>query len=165
MQTQWIRSLQLGLGAAALCMAGLAAAQPAAAAAGSTPPPAVAGADQGKPGPQHQHEHKKHHHGKKHHHQDRMESMDHKGHGKGYDRNDPAQREAAAVREQSRRGGVESGGGMDQFQRNALARCDVFKSEADRRSCVGRVKDGQASGSIEGGGLLREYTEQVLVPR
>jgi hypothetical protein len=44
-----------------------------------------------------------------------------------------------------------------------VARCDVFKNEADRRSCVDRVKDGQVSGSVEGGGVLREYTEQVPV--
>lgn len=152
MKNPWIRPLQLCLGAAVLSMAGLASAQPTppagSMAAPPPPPPSAAPhADHAKPGPKHHHKH--------------MERKDHKGPDKrGYDRRDPAQHEAAAVREQSSRGGVQSG---DHFQRNAVARCDVFKNEADRRSCVDRVKDGQISGSVEGGGVLREYTEQVPV--
>lgn len=144
MKNPWIRPLQLCIGAAVLGMAGLATAQPAPGPDGMPPPPPAA--EKAKP-----HHHKKHadRHG------------DSKGPAKrGYDRRDPAQHEAAAVQEQSRRGGVQSG---DHFQRNAVARCDVFKNEGDRRSCVERVKDGQVSGSVEGGGVLREYTEQVPV--
>ncbi|MBK0112870.1 hypothetical protein IAE24_13000 [Delftia sp. S65] len=141
MKNPWIRPLQLCIGAAVLGMAGLAAAQPAPGPDGMPPPPPAA--EKAKP----------HHHHKKH--------AEPKGPAKrGYDRRDPAQHEAAAVQEQSRRGGVQSG---DHFQRNAVARCDVFKNEGDRRSCVERVKDGQVSGSVEGGGVLREYTEQVPV--
>ncbi|MBB1649413.1 MULTISPECIES: hypothetical protein [Delftia] len=146
MKNPWIRPLQLCIGAAVLGMAGLATAQPGPGPDGAPPPPPPA-AEKAKP----------HHHHKKH----ADQHTDHKGPAKrGYDRRDPDQHEAAAVKEQSRRGGVQSG---DHFQRNAVARCDVFKNEGDRRSCVERVKDGQVSGSVEGGGVLREYTEQVPV--
>lgn len=144
MKNPWIRPLQLCIGAAVLGMAGLATAQPGPGPDGAPPPPPPA-AEKAKP----------HHHHKKH----ADQHTDHKGQ-RGYDRRDPDQHEAAAVKEQSRRGGVQSG---DHFQRNAVARCDVFKNEGDRRSCVERVKDGQVSGSVEGGGVLREYTEQVPV--
>ncbi|CAB5693487.1 Uncharacterised protein [Delftia tsuruhatensis] len=139
MKNPWIRPLQLCIGAAVLGMAGLATAQPAPPADGAPPPPPAA--EKAKP-----HHHKKH--------ADKGPAQ------RGYDRRDPAQHEAAAVKEQARRGGIQSG---DHFQRNAVARCDVFKNEADHRSCVDRVKDGQVSGSVEGGGVLREYTEQVPV--
>ncbi|WP_289241886.1 hypothetical protein [Delftia sp.] len=116
-------------------MAGLATAQPGPGPDGTPPPPPAE--EKAKP----HHLHKKH--------------AEHKGPAKrGYDRRDPAQHEAAAVQEQSRRGGVQSG---DNFQRNAVARCDVFKNEGDRRSCVERVKDGQVSGSVEGGGVPRVH--------
>ncbi len=143
MKNPWIRPLQLCIGAAVLGMAGLATAQPAPPADGAPPPPPAA--EKAKP-----HHHKKH--------------AEPKGTAKrGYDRRDPAQHEAAAAAEQARsKGGIQPG---DHFQRNALARCDVFKNEADRHSCVDRVKDGQVSGSVEGGGVLREYTEQVPVMR
>lgn len=141
MKNPWIRPLQLCLGAAVLGMAGLAAAQPAPPPEGAPPPPPPA--EKAKPHP------KKH--------------ADHMAPAKrGYDRRDPAQHEAAAVKEQSRRGGIQSG---DNFERNAMARCDAFKNDGDRRSCMDRVKDGQVSGSVQGGGVLREYTEQVPVPR
>ena len=50
---------------------------------------------------------------------------------------------------------------MDQYQRNALKRCDVFKTEEDRRSCVARVHHAQVTGSVEGGGVLRMYSETL----
>ena len=50
------------------------------------------------------------------------------------------------------------------YQQNALRRCGVFKTEADREACVGRMLDSQASGSVEGGGVLRSYTQKVLIP-
>lgn len=75
----------------------------------------------------------------------------------------PQQHEAAAVRAEERAGRMPRGQDMDQYQRNALARCDVFREADDRRSCAERVRSGESSGSVRDGGVLREYTEQVPV--
>lgn len=75
----------------------------------------------------------------------------------------PQQHEAAAVRAEERAGRMPRGQDMDQYQRNALARCDVFRNADDRRSCAERVRSGESSGSVRDGGMLREYTEQVPV--
>lgn len=64
-------------------------------------------------------------------------------------------REAAAARQ----GQLTDPGSS--FRENATARCAVFKTEEDRRACVGRVAQGQDSGSVQGGGILREYTYTV----
>lgn len=135
MKNPWIRSLQLTLGACAVALSGLASAQPAPPPEGAPPPPPAA--EKAKPHPPKA------------------------APKRGYDRRDPAQHEAAAVREQSRHGGIQSG---SNFENNAMARCDAFKNDGDRRSCMDRVRDGQTSGSVQGGGMLREYTEQVPMP-
>lgn len=69
-------------------------------------------------------------------------------------------KEAAAARQADRQGQL-SGGSNDELTRNALARCAVFKMEEDKRACESRVTKGQDSGSVEGGGILREYTYTV----
>jgi hypothetical protein len=141
----WIRPVQLGLGALALSMAGWASAQPAAPA--DTPAPAA----QKAPAKPHMGKHHRHHH--------RGDKAQ-----RGY--RDPAAHEAAAARDEARRGKLESKAAPDdQLQRNALARCDVFKVELDRQACTERVRNGQVSGSVEGGGTITEYTQQVPVPR
>lgn len=49
---------------------------------------------------------------------------------------------------------------------NALMRCDVFKSDADRSACKARVmNDTNAQGSITGGGVLREAETAVPAPQ
>lgn len=75
----------------------------------------------------------------------------------------PHQHEAAAVRAEERAGRMPRGQDMDQYQRNAVARCDVFREAEDRRSCAERVRSAEVSGSVRDGGVLREYTEQVPV--
>lgn len=40
----------------------------------------------------------------------------------------------------------------------ATQRCNVFKDDTDRQACVARVRDGAVSGSVNGGGILREST-------
>lgn len=85
--------------------------------------------------------------------------------GQRHDQRDVAEgsssaREAAAARQADRRGQL-SGGSSEELTRNALARCAVFKVEEDRRACASRVTQGQDSGSVEGGGILREYTYSV----
>jgi len=47
------------------------------------------------------------------------------------------------------------------FERNAVARCEAFTAMEDRRSCVERTRQPAAGGSVSGGGVLREYTETV----
>lgn len=61
--------------------------------------------------------------------------------------------------------GRHDGSSMSTYERNALARCDVFKQEGDRHSCVERMRGGSVSGSVRDGGVLREYSEQVPVRR
>lgn len=146
MTRTWIRPVQLGLSALALSMAGWASAQTAAPADAPPPPPAAEKKAPAKP------------HAGKHH------RPHHRG-DKAQHHKDPASREAAAAREEARRGKLDSKAPEDQLQRNALARCDVFKNDLDRQACSERVRNGQVSGSVEGGGTITEYTQQVPVPR
>ena len=123
-----LRSLQITVAAAALGLSGYAAAQPAA--------PAHA-------------KHAKKGHG-------------HKAKGGHHDSRAVAEgssssREAAAAVQADRQGQL-SGGSNDQLRSNALARCAVFKVEEDKRACESRITQGQGSGSVQGGGVLREYT-------
>ncbi|BBL25508.1 hypothetical protein [Comamonas terrigena] len=148
MTRTWIRPVQLGLSALALSMAGWAGAQTAAPADAPPPPPAMMKKAPDKP-PMGKH-HRPHHRGDK---------AQHSG-----DR-DPATREAGAAREEARRGKLDTKTPEDQFQRNALARCEVFKTDLDRQACVGRVRSGQVSGSVQDGGTITEYTQQVPVPQ
>lgn len=52
-------------------------------------------------------------------------------------------------------------GNPDDYARNALARCSVFKTQEDQKACVERVRQPVAEGSVSGGGVLREYTYTV----
>ncbi|MDF1486134.1 hypothetical protein PY257_13245 [Ramlibacter sp. H39-3-26] len=58
---------------------------------------------------------------------------------------------------QAERAGQLAGGDAATYERNALQRCAVFKSAEDRSDCRARMSGGgTTSGSVEGGGLLRE---------
>lgn len=46
------------------------------------------------------------------------------------------------------------------YERNALARCEVFKTHENRMACVERMRQ-TPQGSVEGGGLLWEFSYQV----
>ena len=50
--------------------------------------------------------------------------------------------------------------GPTDYERNAFARCEVFKVPEDRAACVKRLQQ-MPQGSVEGGGLLREYSYEV----
>lgn len=80
----------------------------------------------------------------------------------------PQQHEAAAVAgERHKSAGAHHNTGAqqgNQLERNALRRCEIFKTDDDRRACVERVRQPQISGSVEGGGVIREYTQTVQVP-
>ena len=86
------------------------------------------------------------------------------GHGKYAT---PQHHEAAAVAgERSRGAGPHNPGAgqPNEFERNALRRCEIFKTDLDRQACVERVRQPQISGSVQGGGVLREYTQTYQVP-
>ena len=71
-------------------------------------------------------------------------------------------REASAALQETRRGNLDDG--QAQFERNRLLRCDRQPPE-DRHDCVRRMSgEGFTSGSVEGGGILRELVTPV-VPR
>ena len=124
-----LRSLQITVAAAALGLSGYAAAQPAAPA------------------------HAKHAHKKGHGHKAKGAHHDARAVAEG----SSSSREAAAAVQADRQGQL-SGGSNDQLRNNALARCAVFKVEEDKRACEARITQGQGSGSVQGGGVLREYT-------
>ncbi len=50
------------------------------------------------------------------------------------------------------------------YQRNALQRCQEQASQQDKDDCVKRVRNGDVSGSVAAGGVLREYKEIVPAP-
>lgn len=160
MKSNWSRSLQMTLCAAAVCALGVVHAQTPAPPPGAAMPPAGAQAPVTPPplGAA-QHDGKKPHHMKR----DHRGHKDGRHHGQRGKYADPHQHEAAAVRAEERAGRMPRGQDMDQYQRNALARCDVFREAEDRRSCVERVRSAEVSGSVKDGGVLREYTEQVPV--
>ena len=57
-------------------------------------------------------------------------------------------------------GKVDNAGG--QFEANALSRCEVFSGD-EKVTCIARMKsNGQATGSVGGGGIIREI--QTVVP-
>ena len=144
MKLQWTPSWRLGLCMVALAGESLAQAQTAA--------PASAPA---APNPGAHHPAAPHHPAKAPHHGGQGAAMS------------PQQREAAAVAAEQRRGQGPvnpPGMGMDELQRNAVRRCDIFKTELDRSACVARVQQPQLSGSVEGGGVIREYTQTIEVP-
>lgn len=158
MKTTWTRSVQMTLCAAAICAMGAVNAQtPQAPASVATPQSSTQTPAQASPSQARGHEARK---GERHHRGHRGER--HQAQRGKYA--NPHQHEAAAVRAEERAGRMQGGEqGMDQYQRNALARCEVFRENEDRQSCANRVRSSDVSGSVRDGGVLREYTEQVPV--
>jgi hypothetical protein len=79
-----------------------------------------------------------------------------------YEGKDPARREFWAARDEARRGVLGKDDDPAEFERNRLARCDLHKG-FDRELCLRRMRgEGTVSGSVEGGGILREL--RVTVP-
>jgi hypothetical protein len=69
-------------------------------------------------------------------------------------------REARNAQDAKKRGALDNGNG--QFEANAMARCDVLKGD-DKAACEARMMGhGQVSGSVAGGGLLREI--ETVIP-
>ncbi|QXL83682.1 hypothetical protein [Comamonas sp. NLF-1-9] len=82
----------------------------------------------------------------------------------------PASR-AACIREvgaaaQAARNGQLSSADAATYERNAMARCQVFKTEQDRRDCEKRMGPAaELSGSVQGGGILREETTTYTITK
>lgn len=73
-------------------------------------------------------------------------------------------RDAGAARAQALRTGPSSTS-PEQLQRNALQRCQAHKSAEDQATCERMARgDGNTSGSVESGGVIRELTTQVPAP-
>lgn len=73
--------------------------------------------------------------------------------------------EAKNALAEARRGGFRSSpnDGSDQYQRNAMQRCNALKGD-DRGDCESRVRgEGKSSGSVGGGGMLRETVTVIEV--
>ena len=70
-------------------------------------------------------------------------------------------REAGAALQASRNGQLTGAAGSEA----ATQRCTVFKDAAEQAECVRRVQNAPASGSVPGGGVLRESTTTVTVPQ
>lgn len=70
-------------------------------------------------------------------------------------------REAAAALNDAKTGRLDKNNGN--FDQNALARCQAFKNADDRDLCERRQRQGVVSGSVAGGGDLRELTVTVPV--
>jgi hypothetical protein len=71
-------------------------------------------------------------------------------------------REARNARADKERGVLDNDGA--QYQANARARCDVLTGE-DKAACQARLMGyGETSGSVAGGGILREVETVVLPP-
>jgi len=73
-------------------------------------------------------------------------------------------REAAAALQEARRGGLDDANadGNAQFERNRLLRCERQPVE-DREDCVRRMNgEGTTTGTVEGGGILRELTTPAV---
>ena len=71
-------------------------------------------------------------------------------------------RNAQAARQ---RGALDKGVSQTQYEANARARCDVFKDAESKAACEARVMGyGTVTGSVAGGGLLREVETVVLPP-
>ncbi|WP_370678991.1 hypothetical protein [Comamonas sp. GB3 AK4-5] len=147
-----LRTLQTTVGAVALSMAGWALAQSSDTPAAPASPPAA----DAQVAPMHQPPHAQPRHNKPRHAQPRR--ADHRQH-----MGNPQAREAAAARQAERQGQLGGPQSANQYERNAMARCQVFKADTDRHSCEQRMRHGHVSGSVEGGGMLMEYTEQVPV--
>jgi len=71
-------------------------------------------------------------------------------------------REAGAAQAEARRGTLAADDAAS-YEQNRLARCEVHQNAEEREYCLRRMRgEGTTSGSVEGGGILRELV--VTVP-
>lgn len=73
-------------------------------------------------------------------------------------------RDAGAARAQALRQGTSSTS-REQLDRNATQRCQAHKTAEDQATCERMARgDGNTSGSVESGGVIRELTTQIPAP-
>ncbi|WBY00648.1 hypothetical protein PE066_14390 [Ramlibacter tataouinensis] len=73
--------------------------------------------------------------------------------------------EARNAHAAQQRGALSNGASPAQYEANAMARCEVFKDAESKAACEARVMGyGNVSGSVAGGGVLREVETVVLPP-
>ena len=72
-------------------------------------------------------------------------------------------REANNALDAARKGQLSSPGAA--APGNATQRCAAFQSTAEQAECVRRVQNSPASGSVPGGGVLRESVTTTVVPQ
>lgn len=82
---------------------------------------------------------------------------------------EPAVSRVACVREvgaaaQAARTGELTSESASAYERNALARCSVFKNPQDKSDCIKRMgPNAKVSGSVDGGGILRSEVDTWTV--
>ena len=72
-------------------------------------------------------------------------------------------REANNALDAARKGQLSSPGPI--AMANATQRCEAFQNAQDRAECVRRVESEPASGSVTGGGVLRESVTTTVPPQ
>ena len=72
-------------------------------------------------------------------------------------------REAKAALDAARKGQLSSPGAA--APGNATQRCAAFQSTAEQAECVRRMQNSPVSGSVSGGGVLRESVTTTVVPQ
>ncbi len=70
-------------------------------------------------------------------------------------------REATNALDASRKGQLSNPGSV--AMDNATERCSAFKSAQEQAECVRRIEKAPASGSVPGGGVLRESTTTTII--
>lgn len=74
-------------------------------------------------------------------------------------------RDAGASRAQALRAGSRSANTPEQLERNALQRCQVHTQPENRAICERMARgEGTVSGSVQGGGTIRELVTQEVLP-
>ncbi len=77
------------------------------------------------------------------------------------DKRDPATHEAQAVQQEIREGKLKNNANREERQENKYDRCNYLTGD-DKEYCIRRINgEGTVSGSVEGGGIIRELRVQV----
>lgn len=80
--------------------------------------------------------------------------------GQTHQQQETCLREAGAALQQARRGNVEDA--PSDTAQNRLRRCDLHPQPQDREECIRRMDQGRTTGSVEGGGIIRELVTRPV---
>ena len=72
-------------------------------------------------------------------------------------------REAGAAQQAARSGQLSSRDATT-YDQNAEQRCAAFPTASERTECMNRMQNQPASGSVQGGGVLRESETTTVIP-